>query len=279
MLLLLSLSLSGVCWGRNGLPQAAATHLVRADLEALFAPHHAAEHGPSDTPAYVSLDIWEVVVETCVSEECPQRRVTRGSRWSPRQRPSREREREREHNARTLSLSLSLSQRGTRCSNSMKWVLVQWLAPSLATLLSLQRERERERERGPPESSTTTTTRSAQTGRREGRQAGGVARARIRRFFLVTSERRVSSLFPLRCLSRRNYGRNQFAPAFSCGAWNSHWSPPHLDAAAELIVADPVDAASELRNAAALYHRVALVRRGGAPIAHKAASYRGAIAL
>ncbi|KAJ8601826.1 hypothetical protein CTAYLR_009057 [Chrysophaeum taylorii] len=77
------------------------------------------------------------------------------------------------------------------------------------------------------------------------------------------------------------YGRPGTVPRVACDLWTSHWSPTHVDIAADLVPADPPDASETLRNADAVSQRVVLVRRGNAPLAFKArrAQAAGALAM
>jgi len=75
------------------------------------------------------------------------------------------------------------------------------------------------------------------------------------------------------------FGVNLQQPRLILPAWQSHWSPTHYDVAAELVIADPVDAATPLANAGAAKLRVLLVERGGVPFVVKAKHAQDAGAL
>lgn len=78
-----------------------------------------------------------------------------------------------------------------------------------------------------------------------------------------------------------DYFLTQGRPKYTGHAWLCHWSPKHFKVSAELIAAEPRDAAAPLTNADAVRNRVALVKRGAVPLATKAvhAQRAGALAL
>lgn len=77
-----------------------------------------------------------------------------------------------------------------------------------------------------------------------------------------------------------DYGRSAVSPRVACDLWTSHFSPPHFDVAAQLALADPLDASRPTPRTVA-HHRILLARRGGLSFAKKAlnAQRAGALAL